>query len=180
MSRISCKCIRKTMVLHRKMRVYTHISFLVKITTPSSNFLSVATMRIEYLHLPLNIGYSGICISLFWKNCPIFLIRIYIDFFDITLKVNALNFCTKFCTKLAFFCSKLLSAWGSSEVIYDLFEVCILIYWELFIFIFMKFFTTLKFTNRRYLNYGPFTKGHFGYFVILPEQSSTFFLSSLN
>ena len=109
------------MVLHRKMRVYTHISFLVKITTPSSNFLSVATMRIEYLHLPLNIGYSGICISLFWKNCPIFLLRIYIDFFDITLKVNALNFCTKFCTKLAFFCSKILSAWGSSEVIYDLF-----------------------------------------------------------
>ena len=113
------------MVLHRKMRVYTNISFLVRITTPSSNFLSVATIRIEYLHLPLNIGYSGvhfeIYISLFRKNCSIFLLRIYTDFFDITLKVNALNFCTKFCTKLTFFCRKFLSAWGSSEVIYDLF-----------------------------------------------------------
>ena len=109
------------MVMHRKMTVYTHISFLVRITTPSSNFLSVATIWIEYLHLPLNIGYSGMCISLFRKNCPIFLLIIYTDFFDITLKVNALNFCTKFCTKLTFFCSKFLSAWGSSEVIYDLF-----------------------------------------------------------
>ena len=42
------------------MRVYTHISFLVGMITPSSNFLSVATMRIEYMHLPLNIGYSGL------------------------------------------------------------------------------------------------------------------------
>ena len=91
------------MVMHRKMTVYTHISFLVRITTPSSNFLSVATIRIEYFHLPLNIGYSGMCISLFRKNCPIFLLIIYTDFFDITLKVNALNFCTKFCTKLTFF-----------------------------------------------------------------------------
>ena len=109
------------MVMHRKMTVYTHISFLVRITTPSSNFLSVATIRIEYLHLPLNIGYSGMCISLFRKNCPIFLLIIYTDFFDITLKVNALNFCTKSFAKLTFFCRKFLSAGGSSEVVYDLF-----------------------------------------------------------
>ena len=95
------------MGLHRKMRVYTHIRFLVRITTPRSNVLSAATIRIEYLHLPLNIVYSGvhfgIYISLFRKVCQMFLLRIYTDFFDITLKVNALNFCTKFCTKLTFF-----------------------------------------------------------------------------
>ena len=113
------------MGLHRKMRVYTHISFLVRITTPSSNVLSAATIRIEYLHLPFNIVYSGvhfgIYISLFRKDCQIFLLRIYTDFFDITLKVNALNFCTKSFTKLTFFCRKFLSAGGSSEVVYDLF-----------------------------------------------------------